>query len=148
MARGGSRPGAGRKPVSPARRREIGGWCEDLHRSIREDERRSRLEARSNTKAIRRHQAEAWKSAARVRRRFVSLPATELRRAIAAPAAEIDKLGRIGYAPARRPKGARARILKEAAKQFGITESVADKYWKEFRRFERRLISSRNPRGQ
>jgi hypothetical protein len=42
----------------------------------------------------------------------------------------MDEVGRFYSAPLKRPKGTRAIILRQAAKQFGIPAGTADKCWK------------------
>lgn len=142
---GGPRRGAGRKPVPFWRKVQIGVFCQERFQQEQEAQRWTRFEARGDTQSRRQIQEQARTAAARAKRRFVTLPPAELRKAIAKPAAELDRIGRVFAVPEVRPKGVRGRILRDAADKFGVGPSVADKYWQLVRRLV--LISSCNRGG-
>jgi len=149
---GGPRPGPGRKRKPYNRKMRVYAFCEELQCKAREQKRWERVEARPDTEAKRRHQAD-WQGAMQwvVRLRQPTTLAGESRRVTSsrragAAAAELDKLGRIGSAPETpRPKNIRDKILKLAAEKFGISIDVADKWWKfgrkEARKMRHRLSS-------
>jgi hypothetical protein len=134
MPSGGKRKGAGRPPVPFRHKLEVGVFCQERFQQEQKAQRRAWLEARGDTQRRRQLQEQARTAAARAKRRFVTLPPAELRKAIAKPAAELDKIGRVSAVPKVRPKGIRGRILREAADKYGTSPSVADKYWQLVRR--------------
>jgi hypothetical protein len=134
MPSGGSGRGQGRPPTPFWRKVQVGIFCEERFQQEQEAQRWARFEARGDTHRRRQLQEQARTAAARAQRRFVALPPAELRKAIAKPAAELDKIGRVSAVPKVRPKGIRGRILREAADEYGCSPSVADKYWQLVRR--------------
>jgi hypothetical protein len=116
-----------------ARKLEIGMWCEDRFRRVQKKEALARIEARSAAK--REQQAKAHDAAARLARAHMQVPPALLARAVAGPAAQLDKLGRFDSEPLRRPKGAREPILRAAAREFKISIWAADRCWRLARRW-------------
>jgi len=142
---GGKREGSGRKRAS-MRKIKVGLFCETRHRELSEEEARVRYEARATTKAKRKQQERARGAAIRAKgSHYGRLPLHVLETAIAKPSAEIDKLGpRYHQEPLKRPKGARAKILEEAAQKYRISTWYADECWKLARQYEAKLKNEAN----
>src|SRR5262249_49642427 len=145
---GGKRKGAGRPPDLPYwQALRVGMFCEDRSRKEQNKRAHARYETRSRNQAARRLQEEVLQNEERVRRRFVRPPKYELFRAISAPSAALDKLGRLSSAePKRRLKGTREAIKQEAAKKFGISIQAVDRCWRLARKEEAKLMHDRDQR--
>ena len=134
MPRGGKQKGAGRPPVPFWRKVQVGLFCQERFQQEQEAQRWARFEARGDTQRRRQLQEQARTAAARAKRQFVTLPLAELRKAIAKPAAELDKIGRVSGCRRFDRRVSGGEYCGKRPTKFGTSPSVADKYWQLVRR--------------
>jgi hypothetical protein len=139
--RGGSRPGAGRKPVlrDELERWAVGGWCESEWRRIAEENARERVENQKLPAALDELRNRILQKAENLnwpRDRIVN----EL---ISAGERTFGKRSRLYRCPRKRPYGERDKVIHSAIAHFKqrceltLTRRTVEQCWKDFLALER-----------
>ena len=145
MPRGGKREGAGRPGLSPRKRLLIGIWCVWRLERRQKQEALDRFKARGKSMRVALVQDETVKEVNRLRKSHLEPPAKEINRVVAPRSKRIDNIlfDKILDRPVRLHslpfslKGHRDAILKEAAKEFGVSPFTVDKCWKSYVRLKK-----------